>query len=137
MTIKFPVLSFCHNRKFLVFISSKDELTTCTSGALRNGYFNNLMIVDTDGRCFQLTCFRKLGYVGRFLGFSLLFGRRWKIAVDFAPPSQMTLQEFKQTIWDAIDKKPDFWASETGSQEDMKAKVAKGNTFQEIIEILH
>ena len=56
-----------------------DALTTCTKVALKNGYFDDLLIVDANGVGYQVKGARKLHGVGPFFGYNIFLNQRIKV----------------------------------------------------------
>jgi hypothetical protein len=61
--LRFPIISFGKGN-IIHFSRSEDELTTCTAVGFRNGYFNNLQLVDSSGLTVVIRKANKIGSVG-------------------------------------------------------------------------
>src|SRR5512138_2761360 len=58
--IEFPALAINRRQGLIDVRHSPQELTTCGAGALRNGYFDGLLVVEANCRVHQVSAARKL-----------------------------------------------------------------------------
>jgi hypothetical protein len=76
----FPVL--CFYGDLVRTRESYDKLTTTTAAGLKNGYFRDLLLVDSGGRAIRLTDARKLRGIGPFFGYNIFMNQRIKVELE-------------------------------------------------------
>lgn len=133
--IAFPVLNFSYGEKHIEVVENSDNLETCSSVAMKKGYFEKLLIVDSKGKLFSVKDVKKRSYAGPFWGFSLLYNRKLKVKLDLAEPVQLTLDDFKDRVCNVIDSDANFWSA-NADPKDIKADIRKAKTFKEVIQRL-
>lgn len=127
--IEFPVL--CFSGSLVYAMPTPDVLTTCTKVALRNGYFDNLLIVDANGIGYWVKGARKLHGVGRFFGYNIFLNQRIKVdLLTDGTPIPVSLDEVKRRVLQSF-KDWHGWES-TGEVEELREKVT---TAQSIVEV--
>jgi hypothetical protein len=99
--LHYPVLEFS---KGMVFPArSVEELEQCSSPALRSGFFNNLMLIDSDGKTLKIVGARKLRSVGPFFGFNIFMNQRIKVALTASGPEQGSgIEDVRRLVLGAI-----------------------------------
>lgn len=80
-----------------------DELDRCKMTALRSGFFNGLVLIDSDGRKLRVSGARKLRGVGPFFGFNIFLNQVVQIALTLVEPEQRAdVEEVRRLVLDAI-----------------------------------
>ncbi len=130
--MKFPIIAFSQG---LIFIfRNMEELTTCGTLALKNNFYNGMVIYDSEGKEFEVIKAKKIGHVGPFFGFRLFHSRKIRVSLELKEKtSKISLEQLKKKICDMIDQKKSFWSA-AGDINDLKKEIQKAETFTEIIE---
>jgi hypothetical protein len=130
--LDFPVASFAKDN-ITFYARDINELTTCSSVGFKNGFYNNLIIVDSRGTKCKVIRAVKAGTVGPFWGFSLLHGRWLRVNLELAKmEEELSLNDFKDKILTVFKKDEFFWDS-GGELNELKQFVINANSFKEII----
>ena len=139
--IKYPVIGFSEG-KILQAFHDEDELTNCTPLSLKNGYYNNLLLIDSDGNEITLIGAEKIGNSTPFLGFGYkhsswdggraFFLRLIKVKPSLGKVSKIDIEEFKRRIEKGIDSDRSLAAG--WNIKELKGKVKESKSFSEIIE---
>ena len=111
---------------------TEESLTTTTSIALRKGFFDELKIIDSDGRQYVVTKARKLHGVGPFWGYSIFLNRWIRVALDLCSSGEiLSVDEVRRLVlhnfqnWHGWQTRDDF--------EELMAAVERASTIAEII----
>ncbi len=108
-----------------------EELEQCTMPALRNGFFNDLFLIDSDGKALQISEARKLRGVGPFFGFNIFLNQRIQVALIASGHEKMVgVEEVRRLVLSAIRGKQK-WNSAGGSDE-LVANVDRAQSISEI-----
>lgn len=130
--LKYPVIAIGKGQ-VLHFARSAKDLTTCSSKGLKNGYYNNLKIIDSAGKCFLVIKAEKTDTIGPFWGFSLLMGQRLSVKLYFNNQEEnILLDNFKALILNLLNKDKYFWNSD-GLLMNRKEFVQNAESHSEII----
>jgi len=116
--LRYPVLRLS---KGMIFPARNvEELTQCTMTALRNGFFNGLILIDSDGKKFRISGARKLRGVGPFFGFNIFLNQRVEVALMASGPEEsVDTEEVRRPVlgalrgkqgWDSTDDSDDLLA---------------------------
>lgn len=128
-----PLIWF--KRNLLGRESALDDLAFCTARGLRNGFYDNLLIVDSSGMGYTVRGARKLHSVGRFWGYSLFWGRRIKVELlSGRGPFPVPLGEVKDRVERCL-KSWHGWSGR-GDFRHLQEAVANAQTFEELINLL-
>lgn len=99
--VPFPVLYVKGDRAGV--IQKEETLTLCTAKALKDGWYKDLLIIDSRGRAYRVANVKKLHGVGLFGGYNLFFNRRLRVGLDLIQePRPYTLNEIKEMIVNAV-----------------------------------
>ncbi|MFH1158851.1 MAG: hypothetical protein V1721_08275 [Pseudomonadota bacterium] len=132
-SIKFPVI--CLQDKFLRIRLDMDSLITTTKAGLKNNYFSNLLIVDSNLCAFRIKSAKKLYGVGPFWGYNIFLNQKIKVELQFeGTPKKIPLNEIKQRILGCLEKGP-AWSS-VDNLNEIKSKIEHAVSYDEIIELL-
>jgi hypothetical protein len=131
----FPVLTFSRPN-VIEFAKDEDRLTRCNRLGLKNGYYNNLKVIDSDGNCFSVSQANKVGTIGPLWGFNLFLEQQLRVRLEFKNSiERITLEDFKVKILNAFDKNKYYWES-GGNIDDLKRIVRGSKSHGEIIQEL-
>jgi hypothetical protein len=131
---KFPVICFGPN--FCLRIRQDwDSLTITTRAGLKNGLFDHLLIVDSQGCVLSVKNAKKLYGVGRFWGYNIFLNQRIKVELITEDKTiQISVEEVKKYVFKSFANWHG-WASR-GDFGELKKSVANAKTITEIIQLL-
>lgn len=133
--IIFPVLTFSRPN-VIEFAKDIDRLTSCNRLGLKNGYYNNLSIVDSIGNSFVVAHAHKIGTIGPFWGFNIFLEQSLRVELEFEKGvEQLGLDDFKDKVLNVFEKDKYFWDS-GGNLDELKRAVRSAKTHGELIEKL-
>lgn len=131
--LTFPVV--CFHRHLLRVRNDWDALVTTTTAGVKNGMFDNMLVVDSNGKAIRVKSARKLHGVGLFWGFNPMVGRRIKVELvydgDLFP---MTVDEVRNLVLGSF-KNRHGWQTR-GDFDELKIVVEKAPTVAEIIRLV-
>ncbi len=111
---------------------TEDFLTTTTSIALRKGFFDELKIIDSNGRQYVVTKARKLHGVGPFWGYSILLNRWIRVALDLRSSGEtLSVDEVRRLVLHDFQSSPNWQTRD--DFEELMAAVERASTIAEII----
>ncbi len=114
-----------------------DELTVCSSVALKKGYFNDLLIVDSNRNAFPVIGVKQIGYIGPLWGFSLFYSRKLRVQLLLDNPSLLALEEIKSLACRVVEGDSDFWAASSGDHMIIINSIKNAGSFSELITALN
>jgi len=135
-SIRFPALSFAKDS--LLAIDTLDLLTRPSRLAVRRGFYEHLLLVDSDLNSFRVISSKKLRTLisfrfGMLLG--LLFGNPlWQVELTFDSARKVTLDEVKHRIAADFERNAEIW-EEMCDFEEFEAKVSAADSTDEVFGI--
>ena len=75
--LQFPVITFSYSN-VIEFIIDMVHLTSCNKRGLKNGYYKNLKIVDSNGNLFIVNNATKVRNIGHFWGYDIFSIKKYK-----------------------------------------------------------
>lgn len=103
----------------------EEKLTTATRTGLRNGWFDNLYLVDAEARGFQVERIEERGKSGPF------WDRKIKLDLVLSPPQRLALEEVQKRVHAALESDREFW--EAGNDlDELKGQVRNARSVEEI-----
>jgi hypothetical protein len=131
--LKYPIIAFA-KKNIIHFARNNDDLTICSRRGLKNGFYDGLVIVDSDGNKFEIDKAQKIGTSGFFFGINLIYGQKLKLKLIFSNKvEKMSSEEFKESINRVFRNNEYFWNSD-GELNYKKSYIKDSNSFSEIIE---
>jgi hypothetical protein len=131
--LKYPIIAFA-KKNIIHFARNNDDLTICSRRGLKNGFYDGLVIVDSDGNKFEIDKAQKIGTSGFFFGINLIYGQKLKLKLIFSNKvEKMSIEEFKESINRVFRNNEYFWNSD-GELNYKKSYIKDSNSFSEIIE---
>jgi hypothetical protein len=131
--IQFPVL--CFAQSIVRVKQNPDELTTCTKVALRNKFFDNMLIVEMGGKGYKVKGAKKLRGVGPFWGYNIFLNQKVKVDLLFeGKPFQVSLDEVKERIFQSF-KTRQGWSTRDDFEE-LRDRVKNAGSISEIAQLL-
>jgi len=131
--LTFPVV--CFHRHLLRIRNDWDALVTTTTAGVKNGMFDKLLVVDSNGKAIRVKSARKLHGVGLFWGFTPMGGRRIRVELFYDGNSfPMTVDEVRNLVLGSF-KNRHGWQTRDDFDE-LKTAVEKASTVAEIIRLV-
>jgi hypothetical protein len=114
---------------------SEHELTTCSKLALRKGgYYEKMIIVDSEGTALNINGAKKLHGVGFLWGYNIFLNQRIRVQLQVKDSFQMQLDEVKQRILESF-RKWHGWKTR-GDFSELKKPVQNAESIPDIIRCL-
>jgi hypothetical protein len=131
--IRFPALSF--SQGLVEAVNSLEDLSYCTRLACKQGWFKNLVLIDSDGRAHKISGARKLRTCvsnAKEL-FGLLTGNpHWRVDLTLAPhSSDVSLDRFKEMIVQSFKRQEHFW-QEMSDFEEFRTRISAAKSIEEV-----
>ena len=132
--LKFPILCFEHD--FYPRIKQDwDSLTTTTKAGLKNGLFDNLLMVDSQGMGIRVKNAKKLYGVGPFWGYNIFLNQRIKVELVFeGEPFHISVDEVRKYVLMSFERWHG-WVTR-GDFKELVSSIHKAQSIREIIELL-
>jgi hypothetical protein len=111
-----------------------DSLSSCTTAALRYGYFKKFWLVDSNHHRFKIKSAKKLHGVGRFWGYDIFLNRKIRVELSFKDEQSVSLEEIKESIFKSF-RTWHGWAS-ADNFDELKSRVKAATSVREIINAL-
>jgi hypothetical protein len=129
----FPILSL--TKRAALVSRNADELPTCGKGGLRNGWFNSLLLVDSNGQGWVVNGARKLHGVGPFWGYNIFLNQRIKVDLLISDgPFRASVEDVRNRVLKSLRN----WhgGATDGGVEELKQAVEGAASISEIISFL-
>jgi hypothetical protein len=109
--MKYPVLIYKIKGKLKFFSFTEERLLKHTSRELlKNGIFNDLEIIDADGKKYVIYNIREVGWANAFFGISLTRkGIQIKIEFDVKQVDTIELDTIKEFVLSHIDRRREMF----------------------------
>jgi len=133
--VVYPIAAFSGASVLEVF-KNENQLTSCRSLALKNGYYDGLKFVDSDGMLFTVSSAEKLGGIGPLWGFNIFFAQQIRVKVVISDdPVEIRLSELIKKVFEVFQNDEYLWDS-TGRLDEIKNEIGKSVSCGEVIAIL-
>jgi len=120
---KYPVMTVA-KKGYLYFARTEEELTSCTYTGWKNGHFNDLKIVDSNGNRYTVKEAKPSGQSNVLQKLKMLVGAKFRVELIGDPAAtQLSLVEFKEFALKQLKKNRSFFDA--------------GGTYQETIEYVN
>lgn len=92
--LEFPIVAFSSDGS-TYYARSQDELTTCSQAAYKNGYYNNMEIIDSNGKVYHVLNAKKKQVVK----FSIFLNHTIRVDLNIDKQVQvLSLDEFLKRV---------------------------------------
>ena len=137
LNMRFPAISITQ----IGVITTHADRTSLEVGRvkmLRRGWYDGMLIVDSEGRAFRVTYATHLGGYGPLLGFSLTYSRRIRLGLELKAEGTLDLADMKDAICKAMQRDPHMWEADISENGVLgwQAKVQQATNITEIIKLL-
>jgi len=131
--MKFPIIALL-NKRHLHFARNEDDISICTKTALKNGFYNNLSIVDSDGVQYVVQDAEKINSVGLFWGYNIFLNQKIRVKLKMADTSGqfIDLHKFKELLKNILEVSDNHGNFSDDSKHTMKV-LNSLKTHNEII----
>jgi hypothetical protein len=130
----YPVIAFQKGGGYWIYRDSS-SVVTANRTALKKGYLNDLLLVDSDGRAIKIESATKLHGVGPFFGFNIFFQRRIKVELKFKDaPFAVSPDEVRNWVFKSWKEFP--IDESAGNFDERKSRIEAASSVAEIIGIL-
>jgi hypothetical protein len=135
MELNYPVVSFGKGN-VMHFARNQEELTTCNSRGLKNGFYNNLVVFDSMGNKIIVKGAEKIKGIGALWGFNIFLNQKILVKLKFSDEAiGISLEDTKEKIFKALKHDGHFWNSD-GSLKRVQSLVHNAKSHKELIETL-
>lgn len=131
----FPSLAFVKDGT-LFFAMKPQDLLICNEKGFKNGFYNDLFLVDSIGRGYKVNDVHKIKKIGILFGYDIFFEKKYVVNLVLDDQCiQFKLQDFKEKILSAIKNKSFFW-NEGENLRSIYNSINNSVTFNELFEKL-
>lgn len=135
--VKFPLIAISGIGELDVHHSFA-SLTISHAKKVRAGWYRGMVLISRDRQLYHVRRATVLGGAGRWWGFSLVYSRRVKIELDLLPPTEISLEECRALIAQAMVRAPHMWESQLDgpSLAGWKLRIYEAADLDSIIAIV-
>ena len=130
--LNYPII--CFNNKAFYVETDSSNLTRCSAGILKGGWFRGLLIVDSTGQTYRIRDAKKVRTIG-FSWSSLIFGPMIEIALEQdGEPFLTNIDEVREKMykssvrWHGLESRIGF--------EELKELIDRAQSVAELIQVL-
>jgi hypothetical protein len=132
MKIQYPIITIS-SKNHIEFFKSDKELKKCNKRALKNGYYNKLILIDSSSKKYRIQSATEEGTIGILWGFNLLRGQQLKVKLIFDKKiKNIELDEFQNLLIKKINRNIDIWDSDGNLKKRIKF-IKSTNSIKEIL----
>jgi hypothetical protein len=133
---KFPVLTV--KDKTVEWVTSEEKLRTATAQALKNGWFNDLLIVDRAGMGYRVERAEFVRKTGKRLFKSLFAPKLIEVQLVFkeGSPFRVSLDDLKRYLTKALNSDPTFWESGGWDLKQIKQQIKQASSVTEVLQVV-
>lgn len=131
--LRFPVL--CRSQGLVRVKLTHDELTTCNTLGLKNGWYRGMTVIDSRGKAVKVKDAHKLYGVGLFWGYNIFLNQRIKVELELSgQPFSVSVNDVRDM---ALESFRDWhgWTAR-GDFAELQDKVRKAQMLRELIDVL-
>lgn len=131
--LTYPAL--CFSQGLVEVASTSNDLVTCTKVALKNGYFNDLLVIDSEGWSHRVRRAEKVRGVGRFWGYNVFLNQR--IQVRLYADDEIVQLSVDQTRDNALKSARSWqhWEA-SGDLDELRRRIVRAVSHREIAMIV-
>jgi hypothetical protein len=132
MKIQYPIITIS-GKSHIEFIKSDEDLKKCNKRALKNRYYNKLILIDSDSNRYKVQSAEQESTAGILWGFNLLKGQQLKVKLIFDEKvEKIELSELQDLLIKMINKDKYFWDSDGNLKERLEF-IRNANSAKDII----
>jgi hypothetical protein len=132
MKIQYPIITIS-GKNHIEFIKHDEDLKKCNKRALKNKYYNKLILIDSNSNRYRIQSAEQESTIGILWGFNLMKGQQLKVRLIFDEKvEKIELGEFQDLLIKIINKDKYFWDSDGNLKERLEF-IKNANSTKEII----
>ncbi|WP_209332939.1 hypothetical protein [Lunatimonas salinarum] len=132
MKIQYPIITIS-GKNHIEFIKHDEDLKKCNKRALKNKYYNKLILIDSNSNRYRIQSAEQESTIGILWGFNLMKGQQLKVRLIFDEKvEKIELGEFQDLLIKIINKNKYFWDSDGNLKERLEF-IKNANSTKEII----
>ncbi len=133
MKIQYPIITIS-GKSHIEFITNDRDLKICNKRALKNGYYNNLTIIDSGSKKIKIQSAKKEGTAGFLWGLNLFKGQQLVVSLNYSEKiERVKLNEFQKLLIKLINKDKYFWDSDNNLKKRIDF-IINANSIENILE---
>ena len=138
VAMSFPALSF--SRGLVLLIDSTDNITRCTKLGLKKGFYQDLVVVDSNSYRFQAVDareVRRLRFKFSLRGFLSFLDRNPDLEIEIffeSSPAKMSVEEVKKMIFNSFRREKHLW-EEMSDFEEFQNQISAVASLEQIFAI--
>lgn len=117
--LKFPIITFNKFSTIGVFFC-REDLQRTTSAGLKNGLYDNLEVVDSNGLSTKVFNVRKLRGIGPLWGYNIFLNQNILVEVEFGDEQQISLGKLKSKAIKSVNAEKYFYNSAGNFKETLE-----------------
>jgi hypothetical protein len=131
--LAYPVI--CFSQGIMVVEQTSSDLVTCTKTALKNGYFSDLVVVDSEGRSHRIRKAEKIRGVGPFWGYNVFLNQRIQVQLfEDEEIEQWSVDQTREKVLKSLRSWAGWDAS--GDLEELRSGISSARSYRDIAAIL-
>lgn len=132
MKIQYPIITIS-GKNHIEFIKHDEDLKKCNKRALKNKYYNKLILIDSNSNRYRIHSAEQESTIGILWGFNLMKGQQLKVRLIFDEKvEKIELGEFQDLLIKIIIKDKYFWDSDGNLKERLEF-IKNANSTKEIL----
>lgn len=127
---KFPAIGISHDS--IVSFKNKDDLSLCTLKAVREGYYNELLLIGKNGVSAKINKIETPKDVLEKL--KGLFGSKIYVKIELLEEKEFSLDEVKQELLETIKRDEVFWES-SGTLDSLNETIRSAKNYNFLVDL--
>ena len=113
--MRFPIMQLSKIQGTVHIESKADRFGLCTLKTLKQGYFDDMLVVDSDGGHFTIRGVKKISPMNKFwhwpIEYLLYSSRLFRAEFAVSAGESVSSEELKNTVVSLIRHRPNLWGS--------------------------
>lgn len=131
----YPVIALPKNQ-IAFFARNESDLVTCSSVSLRNGFYEGMTLIDSEGKVYEIISAEKIKGKGFFWGYNIFLNQKILVKLNYSHHvTTITLEELKESVIKNFKKDVFFWNAD-GELSSRIRNVNIGQNHKTILESL-
>ena len=139
MEVKYPILQISKKQKSVHVKLNNEGFGKCTSTSLKKGYFDHMVLVDSDGKQYKVNRVIGASPVNSIWFWPLEFltysSRLLKADLDIEQVSQLNIDEFKKLVIKTVNEQKHNWESGVGVRA-ISQDVEAATSIEDVMRVL-
>lgn len=130
--VAFPIVALSVNTG-LSFHRNTDDILHCSKYSLKKGAYNDLRIIDSNGKLYRVIKAEKIGTVGSFWGYDIFLDQALCVQlIARSTPEEISLADLKNEISNAMNSDKDIWNATGTLSRDLRS-IQKAVSHDELL----